>query len=286
VEYGKIVSDAFGYAWRHKSLWIFGVFAAGGGSYNVDFSWGEEMAVAAPSDAAAFLERFGPMILAFAALGALMLLISMIFTPALIDAANRLARGGVYTFGQSFSRGVDFFWRFLGLTALWILTGIGFGIVVLMLSIVPFFIIVAIPVGFAGFFLLLMAAMIGQRALVVRDISIADAYEEGFKLVLGNIGSCVGMALLTIGLGILMAIILLPAGYILYYPFNHAAATLADDPVSRMILTMLFGLPVSLVIAGFTGAAMTNLFTLFYFGLVDPNTLYGRKSSTQPGAMI
>ena len=132
---------------------------------------------------------------------------------------------------------------------------------------------------------------LAERSLVVRDNSIGDALEEGWLLFKNNIGKCILIMLITIGLAIGLAIVLALISFMLYLPINLLVGGITENIVLGLVLALILGLPVSIVLGGFGGTFLHSLFTLFYFGLVDPSTPYAAQppvavapapTSTQP----
>ena len=284
MDYGKIVKESFAIAWRYKTLWIFVLFAEGGAT---GFNFAEKFI---PDDLRGlsvgswnlpdltFL--IGPLILAFITMLMVFMVLHLVSLPALIDGCNRIKRGGLYFFSTSLSAGLHYFWRFLGLFFIQLFViFVSIGMVVLLL--VGFFkaatalgvlsLLFIIPMFIFFVFIAVTIFSLAERVVVVRDASIPDALEEGYMLLKGNFGKA-GMAFviwiaLSIGLGIGAMIIRLIVGA----PIAGIAFLSGLGLVPALVLAFLIGLPVSIVVGGFTGAAMTNLYSLFYFELVEPS---------------
>ena len=118
MDYGKIISFGFSRAWKHPTLWILGLFAAGGGGggFNIpsrmgrgdwgdcsrwggfDFPYQLERIVTNP----AFLLT----LIAFALAAFLIFVIlNIISIGGLVDAAGRFRRGEEYSFTGVFKTG-------------------------------------------------------------------------------------------------------------------------------------------------------------------------------------
>ncbi len=276
MEYGKLVNRSWNLSWQNRSLWILGLLASGGSIFGLDWQkHSEEFGKLhiSPAIGVLILGVAVVLILAF-------LILHLIATGALIDAINRLARGGVYRLRDSFAVGIDFFWRMFGIY----LVGVFAALILLAAVVVPAVIcflvgtvvgalslIVLIPLGLAGMFVLTNVFALSQRALVVRNVRLADAIEEGYwlfrKNLTGNLVVFVLFMALSIGLWMVgIMIIGLAAG-----PF----IALALASTTGLIVAILLGLPIVLivmwVISGFLGAFFSSLYTLFYFELVEPS---------------
>jgi len=128
--------------------------------------------------------------------------------------------------------------------------------------------------GFVGGSVFVLA----ERSLVVRDNSIGDALEEGWVLFKTNIGKCIVIFLIIFGLVLGTVIVLGILGFMFYFPINMIVGGMTENIVLIFVLTGILGMPVSIVLGGFSGTFFHSLYTLFYFGLVDPSTPYAAHS--------
>jgi len=111
---------------------------------------------------------------------------------------------------------------------------------------------------------------LAQRAIVVRDVSIGDSLEEGYTLFRHNIGKNILIFLIELGISIGLGILALMVWALFGIPIAAIVLTLGLGWVAALFLGLLLGLPISLVVGGFSGAVLTNLYTLFYFELLEP----------------
>ncbi len=280
MDFGGLIQRSFNLAWRYKSLWIFGLFANGGaGTFN--FELPEKLAdrfdikdfILGDGFAADMVEQFmAPLIVAGLIMGLAIFVCSMIAVPALIDGVNKVTRGGYYRFGESFSRGIDFFWRFLGLTLLAVVLIMGAIIimVILALALTPLSLLLTIPAMIVFAFIVYHTFELAQVAMVARDISIVDALDEGWQLLRQNIGNCLIMSLLLIGLGIAVFIVIAIISLFTFVPLNIFLATTVDSLATFIVLAVILGLPVTLILGGYFGTVFNAMYIQFYFGLVEP----------------
>ena len=286
VDFGAIIKRSFEVAWKYKTLWIFGLFAGGGSSFNLDFSgntdmqsvdsnflydWSRSAGIPdqyIPSD----LAVIGVLVAWLLALALLFAICYLIAQPAIIDGINKITRGGTYTFGTSFSRGADFFWRFFGLTLVGIFTGGVCLMVVVILAVIatPLSLLLTIPGLFVFGFFFTHTLGLAEISMVVRDIQIADAIAEGWRLVTTNKANCFLLSLIWIGMAIGFAIVFGIAGMIFYFPINLLVYGLTGNLVGILLLALFIGLPISLVLGGYTGTFFNSLYVQFYFQLVEP----------------
>ena len=291
MDYGKMIRDSFALAWKYKSLWIFGLFAGMGGGFNTSFgkhdlasleSDGSTVPIFGQwgTDAPQMLHYLQPFLIGLAIFGLVYLVMYCISQPALVDAVNRATRGGTYKFSESFSTGVDFFWRTLGLTILTAIVGIiavgaVVGCVVVAWVISPVLGIItllpAIPVAICLFIAFIMITNLSLRAMVVRNVSMGDAIEEGYTLLRNHLGKNVAfffiMFLLAIGLGVIIGIVTL----IVYAPIVLLAYSLGVPLWAAFLIAVILALPISIPLGGYMGTFFSSLFTMFYFGLVEPS---------------
>jgi hypothetical protein len=295
MNYGRIVEDSFKFAWRYKSLWVFGLLAgSSGGNFNLQFGQDDLNAMGGMGETGMmpneFFQEFWHLILPFLAaliiIGLLFFILHLICSPALVDAINKIARGGSYHFADSYSRGIDFFLRKLGLTLIFIAAVLG----AILLGILPivalhlFGILLMIPIVAAGIFFAITLYNLAERALVVRDTSIGNAIDEAYILMKQNFSKCLIMALIFIGLSIGIGIVLLMVAAMFFFPINVLVHSVSESKIVIFVLALILGLPVSLVVGGFIGTFFHSLYTLFYFGLVDPHSPYAKPSYPQQAA--
>lgn len=292
MNYGKIINSAFRLAWRYKSLWLLGLFAGGG--IAAAFSWTDETWDTSgtefdfesfePSALFSDLSWAVPAVLAIVFLMVIaQVLLNAICTPALIDAVNRLTRGGVYNLGNSLSTGIDFMWRvlatiilhalsYIGTLSVLILIGVFFGILLATIhaALIVLLILVAIPIIMALVFVLETIFGLAYRAMVVRNINIGDALTEGYTLLLRQPLSCLAMFALIVGLWILIAICETILVTVIGLPLYLAADAAGIGLVPILLIGVPLFLLISLPVAGFLGAVFEAMYTLFYFRLLEP----------------
>jgi len=300
MDYSRIIHESFRIAWEHKSLWIFGVFVSGGAAFNFDptpFGWegGEDLPWGLSPG---MLENWQPsweVILPLVALVGSIVLLSIILSfiayPALIDGANKIKRGGVYTFSSSFSAGLDFFFRFVGLTIVFAVVTVVATLITVLLAIGAFkvspilgglYLVVAIPVAIAGMFSTTTVYYLAERVIVLRNATIGDGISEGILLLRQNVVPCILIALISIGLALGIAIVTFVASLLFSIPFAAIGALSGLGLIPAILMSVLIGLPLSIVVGGYVGASMTNLYTLFYIELVEPSKPLSSPAPLQP----
>ncbi len=275
MDISAIIKRSWDIALNHKSLWLFGLFVQGVGQFNSVWS--------RPShgNGENFALNGGLWLLAGVGLviGIGFAIMHFISSAALIDAVNKLSRGGSYTLGSSFSVGVDFFWRFVGLTILLIAAMIAVVLVLALPAVVCFLLntvlgilslVILIPAFLVGAYVLTNIFMLAQRAMVARNSSIGDALDEGYYLFRHNLGKCVTIfivnLLLLIGAWIVAAVII----GIIALPFVPMALHGGAGLVMALVLGIPLILVFMLVFDGLFGTFSNAMYTLFYFALLEP----------------
>jgi len=286
VDFGNLIQRSLEIAWRYKTLWIFGLFAGGIDSFNFDwtkkvnyeqadmgfaYDWFERLNL--PTDLVPpELAVIGAILLWALALGLLFFICYLIAQPAIIDGVNKVTRGGQYSFGTSFSRGADFFWRFFGITLVEIFAAIAVVAVVVVLAIVLtwYSLLLTIPCALVVFFFVYHTFGLAEVALVARNNQIADAIAEGWDLLMRNKANCFIMTLILIGLAIGFFIVVSLVTLIFYLPINMLVLGVTENLVAILLMALFIGLPVALVVGGYTGTFFNALYVQFYFRLVEP----------------
>ncbi len=301
MDYGEIISSAFKVAWRNKSLWILGLFAAGLSSFSDIFDLPfrrqidntEFQILDYTINFKEFAESNMWILVAIVSLLIIYFLIFMILhcicTPALIDGVNRLTRGGVYRLRDSFSTGIGFFWRYIGINLLVIIVG-GLASIALIGPVVLLFII-SVPLGVLSliliipvffFFILALSTIstLAERAMVIRDIDITSALQEGYDLFWKNKIHSLVIFLLYLVLVIGIALGLLAIFAIMSVPF----ILIASASTAGLIMALAIGLPILMIImlpvSGFLGSAFEAMYTIFYIRLVDPQGVSSEPAQT------
>ncbi|NOY88508.1 MAG: hypothetical protein GXO93_03835 [FCB group bacterium] len=289
MNYSKIVNRSIEIAWRYKTLWVFGIFAGGGlpllnFDYN-DFNSSSWSADTFNSFSNISNELIVLLIAGFMVFGLAFFFMYLVSQGALIDAVNKIERGGVYKFSTSFSAGLKFFWRFLGISVLAIAILVTLVLFVVLICYLFFKIHIALgiisililmPVAIFVFFLFYNVFSLAQRAVVLRDTSIGNALEEGYHLFKNHLQQNVIIFLVFVGFSIGIGILILILSLLLAIPLIALVIASQHSLIFLIILGLFIGLPVSIVVGGFLGVFYSNLYTLFYIELVEP------KQSTLP----
>lgn len=225
------------------------------------------------------MQMIAPFVIGVVIFAVIYMVMYCIATPGMIDAVNRIARGGTYKLSESFSTGVDFFWRTLGMMILTtVICVVAFGALAMMvvasfaaataLGVVT--LLLALPVFFAALALVACVYALAIRAMVVRNVSIGDAVAEGYSLFRTHLGKNVIFLLINIGLAIALGIGVGIVTLIVYGPIVILAYSLGLALWQSFLLAVILALPLTIPIGGYLGTFQSSMYTMFYFALVEP----------------
>lgn len=284
MDYGEIIGSSFRLPWKYKSMWVLGLFASGMASFPLEMlKYSKDGTFDVPQFIEDVMHDHSEIIVALVALAILTVVVfivmNLICTAGLIDAVNRLTRGGTYRLQDSFTTGLRYFPQYLGINLLQFLTA-GFGVFVLGMLIVGAFVIhvaigilalmVIVPALFCLIWFLTNVFMLAERALVVRDVGIEAALREGYLLFRRNLVSNLIFFLINVGLSMAIGLGVMALVLIMAVPF----ALVASSSDGGLLLALIIGLPVlgvvALPISGYLGAVFESMYTQFYFRLVEP----------------
>lgn len=295
--FGEVLSRAWQIIWKHKVLWIFGIFAGcsrggGGGS-----SGGGGGATGPGGDGRLpeierFFEQLGQWIdnnawiIAVFVLAVLVLIILAIFLGAI--GRIGLIRGTYHAeqgrerlvFGELFSESMPYFWRVFGLSLL-----IGVLILLLILPLILFGVLTAgiglicilpllcllIPLSWAVMVVIEQANV----AIVLEDLGIVDGLRRGWEVVRANVGTMIVMALiLFIGAAVIGILLAIPIIITIIPAAIAIAAAAGGDTPAAWIWTLgicaVIYLPILFVLNGILTAYVQTTWALTYMRLTRP----------------
>ncbi len=240
MDYGRLISDAWRLTWRHKYLWILGLFAAETGGCGGSFggspgssrftppTWTSDRSPAEVESWVTGHWAFLAAVLVGIIVIALVLLVLSVITAAALvtgvdEAAASVPGAGL---GSAWRRGATCFWRMLGM---WLLVGLivaavivalvaalivpvavsssggdgpGGGVIAVWVLLALLLVAILIPVSIAVAIGLQWAA----RSLVLEDTGVMASLRAGFTLLRRNVGSSLLVWLIAIVLSVVVGI--------------------------------------------------------------------------------
>lgn len=292
--FGEVLTRAWQIIWKHKVLWVFGIFAAcsrgnGGGSGGQGVRGGGGNGPGGnpfPQLQQAF-EQFGqwigdhPWVIALFVIAVIVLILVSLFLGTigrigLIRGTYQAEQGAErLIFGELFSGSMPYFWRVLGLSLLIVLlsllifvplilfgvltAGIGF------VCILPLICVLALVLW--GVSIVLEQA---NAAIVIENLSIGDGLRKGWDVVRANIGPVIILALiLLVGAGVIGFIFALPI-VIAVFPFIFGVASNSTSPIWIAVACCALYFPILLILNGILTAYVQSVWALTYMRLTKP----------------
>lgn len=320
MDYGEILSKAWKIVWKFKVLWIFGIFASCGTrsgpnfNFNSSYRTGNEFSsepnlppavmtqlyrLARLFEDPAFIWKFVAVVVSVVCI---IVIIEIFFGTigriGLIKGAADVDAGAEHLgFGELWKSGLQYFWRFFGLSLL-----IGSPVILIYLALVMGGIVFAIyavgtrgnPTGAdpAAFFALIAVLCIfgcvtfllalfvsflspqAERAIVIENQGILDSLRRGWSVLKNNLGSILIVWLITVVIGSVAGILIALPVFLVAIPAFFALLAGGNDPSYTPLIIagacILAYLPVSLVAEGILMAYFQSIWTLTYLRLTKP----------------
>jgi len=287
--FGEVLARAWQIIWKHKVLWIFGIFAGcarggGGGTGGAGSGGGTGSGNQPFPQLEQFFQQLGqwiednPWIVAVFVVLVIVLVIVSIFLGTLgriglIKGTYQAERGAErLNFGELFSESRPYFWRVFGLALL-----IG---LIAVLAFAPLALFGALTAGI-GFICVLplicilipvlwaLSVVIEQAnvAIVLENLGIGDGFRRGWEVVRANVGPILLLTLVIfVGSGILGFIIAIPIiGAAL--PLIFSAASNTTGPIWITVICCAVYFPILLVLSGILNAYVQSVWTLTFVRL-------------------
>ncbi len=287
--FGEVLTRAWQIIWKHKVLWVFGIFAGcgrgGGGSSGGQVSGSGDQTFPQLEQFMQQLEQWieaNPWIVAVIVLLVVLLLVVSIFLGtigriSLIRGTYQAEMGTErLNFGELFSESMPYFWRVFGLSLL-----------ILLIALVVFVPLVLGGTLFSAFtagigliclipliclmipLLWVLSVVIEQAnvAIVLENLGIGDGFRKGWNVVRANIGPIIVMTLIIfIGSGVVGFIIALPI-IAAVLPLIFSAASNNTSPIWISVICCAIYFPILLVLSGILNAYVQSIWTLTYMRL-------------------
>lgn len=292
--FGEVLSRAWQIIWKHKVLWIFGIFAGcsragGGGSSGGGGGGGSGPGGGQPfSEFERIFDQISqwisdnPWVVAVFVVLILILVVLSVFLGTisrigLIKGTYQAEQGAErLIFGEVFSESMPYFWRVFGLSLL-----IGLMFLLIFLPLI-FFGVITAGIGFICIIPLLCllipiswAVMVvieqANAAIVLEDLGIGDGLRRGWEVVRANIGTMIVMALiLFIGSAVVSIAFAIPV-IIAVFPLAIGFAAGAErTPLLIAGVCCAVYLPILLILNGILTAYVQSAWALTYMRLTKP----------------
>ena len=287
--FGEVLTRAWQIIWKHKVLWIFGIFAGcgrggNGGGGGSGGGGGTEPGTQPFPELERTMQQIGqwiqdnPWIVAVGIILLLALVIISIFLGTigrigLIRGTYQAETGAErLNFGELFSGSMPYFWRVLGLSLIIFLIAILifaplalFGVLTAgigLICVLPL-ICILIPVLWA------LSVVIEQAnaAIVIDNLGIGDGLRKGWELARANVGPIILLALIIfIGSGIVGFIVAIPI-IAAVFPLIFSAASNNANLIWITVVCCAVYFPILILLSGILNAYVQSVWTLTYMRL-------------------
>lgn len=292
MDFAEVFSRAWNIVWKHKILWLFGLFAScgqQGSSFNfrIDSSSFDFTSTQSsdfpelPPEAIGFFLAIMAAALVFAIIAYLLGVVGRLGIIQGVVGAE--AGEEKLSFSELFNRSQPYFGRALLLNFLVLLAWIAVGFILFIVFFAVAFltlglgVLCLIPLMFCVVFPLsvFVSVVVEQAnvALVLEDLSVMEAFKRGWIIVRDNIGSFIVLGLvLFVGGFILLAILAMPA-FAIFIPLIMGLAEGSREAaigtgIMSLLCLMIF-LPVLLVVSGLVTAYVKSVWTLTFMRLAS-----------------
>lgn len=306
LNFGEIFTRAWQIIWKHKVLWIFGIFAGcasgngGGSGGNSNFSGDADVFQSNGGDVPPVLQDFffeierffntitpEQIIIFVVGLFCVLFIISLLSMALGIMGEIGLLRGVLQveggaeklTFGELWVASTPFFWRLL---VLWIVPGFVF-LVLLAIFIIPAILLVESTDGGSLLFLLPFFCIVlplafvialfrwlATMTIVLEDLSIMDGLRRGWDVLRTHFGSMFLMGILLFVINAVIGLVIAIPLIIIFVPFIFGVALGGDilqfGLIAALVCFCLY-LPVSIILGGIIQAFNYTAWGLAYLRL-------------------
>jgi hypothetical protein len=302
--FGEVLSRAWQIIWKHKVLWIFGIFAGcsrGGGNFRGNSGGGSGGTGQLPPEVMRVFQFIQQNLVMFIVVGCILVLVIWAITIFLstigkvgLIRGTFQAEGGAekLIFGQLFSESTPYFWRIFGLSLI-VAIPILIIFAVLIAGLVAFAVSAgngndATNIGLGGMVLLLIGCfcllvpvlfVVGmiirqaENAIVLEDLPLLPAISRGWEVFRANLGPVVLMAIILAVIGVIVGIIIALPILVIVIPAAISFAV-SNSGNSQNWTPMIFAgiclclyIPVVWVLNGIITAYTESAWTLTYMRL-------------------
>lgn len=277
MDYAGLLRRAWELTWKHKILWVFGLFAgcsgqsyqfnASGPSRSVQFEFG-------PGEfpqMERFFEQYGEQV----AIGLGVLVMCMCLLLIISWVVGALAQGGLIAgfsmaqdgqtvdFKSVWDQGQKFFWRILVINLIPLVLGFGALLLILIsfgLCVLPL-ICLALPIALVVAVFLKLAT----NAVVIEDLTVGEAIEKAWMIMQTQLGELVVVGLILVVAGVVASLLIGAPFLLTAAPLMVGWATGQQDAIRTgatfLLICGLVYIPVMItlnaVLSTFTNGAWT-----------------------------
>lgn len=307
--FGEVLARAWQITWKHKVLWIFGIFAGcgrGNTSFNGNSSGGGDGGFGAPDlppEVVRVLQTIEQNLTTFIIVGLIVILLIWAVT-IYISAMGKvsLIRGTFQAdgdvehliFGQLFSESTPYFWRVFGINLLVSLPGLilvlaavgtaifvvlsGFaegdvrGVIATMIDAS----LILIPCACCLLPVLFVVGLIvrqAENAIVLEDMRVLPSLSRAWDVIRNNLGPIILMTIILGVIGLVASFVIAIPIFVIAVPAFFAFIAGEGQswtPLIIMGVLLCLYIPVSIVLQGIATAYSESAWTLTYMRLTRP----------------
>lgn len=289
IPISDVIRDSFVSAWRHKYLWLFGLFAGGLGSGGFNI----------PGDSSGGLERIEELKAWVLAALAMILLIGFVIAvivmalhalckAALIYNVYQIETGGAHSLSGGWDFGIKRFWPMLFLTLIEAVVLSAFVIAMILVEVTIFAIslalgflslLVALPALFLGIGTAIVVWVYAERFLALENRGIVESIGEGWTLLKSEWKTSLTVLLVKIALTIAIGIGIGGIAIVLALP--AIGFWLASKPLA-IIYGIIVLLPFFVLTGAYIGTFDSFVWTKVFLRLRAPAYAGHLASSASP----
>lgn len=288
MDYAALLKRTWEITWKHKILWVFGLFAScSGQSYQFNASGPSrsiqyEFGPGEYPQMQRFFEQYGQEIVAGVAIlfmcMCLLLLVSWVLGAlaqgGLVAGFSMAQEGQAIDFKSVWDQGVKYFWRVLVIN----LIPLGLGLVAFVLIIISFglcalpLICLAIPIALV----VSVFVKLSTNAVVVEDLTIGEAIEKAWQIMQTRLGELVVVGLLLIVAGVVASLLIGAPFLFTAAPLVVGWATGQQDAIQTgatfLIICGVLYIPVMIALNAVLSTFTNGAWTLAYRRWVGKDT--------------
>ena len=281
-DFGEVLTRAWQIMWKHRVMWVFGIFASCTSGWSSGWDWDSDRAGSGPADLSLPRQLIEMLqnnpttfltivIIVFCVIGIVVIFFSVIGRIGLIHSAAQAENGAEkLIFGQLFSESLPYFWRMLGLFLL-----IAVPLVVLVAAIVRgIFVsfgdalaaselyggVVLVFLLFCGLSWLIPVGIVlgmilrqAERAIVLEELGVIPALSHGWKVSRSNLVAIILMAIILGIIGFVVGFLFTIPISIIVFPASFAFGVGGAENTMPLILSGIcfcLYLPIFLLLRG------------------------------------